>query len=174
MAVCERVPGEGRSRAQGFAGRRDAERLAEVVWRLADKLVAWERLYPGALGRFGDWSLDSASRPGGGNYRSGRRPVNVEDGDSALGRSASDALAAGGAGPAAVRGGALRLASFLATSVMGVVASASCFAPRRIGSGRSASVIALVTIVGVDPIGDYPARCRELALASPADRPDCA
>src|SRR4051794_4941107 len=83
-----------------------------------------------------------------------------------------DLLATPDAGPAAIRGGGLRVAGFLVSLVLQVVAGALLF--RHLGvadTGRYVTVVALVAIVGgLSDAGLTAIGVRELSVRDPAER----
>jgi O-antigen/teichoic acid export membrane protein len=86
--------------------------------------------------------------------------------------AAPDVLATAAAGPAAVRGGALRLAAYVASAVVVLVASALLY--RHLGpveTGRYTTAVSLVALVaGFSDLGLTAIGIRELSIRTGADR----
>lgn len=86
---------------------------------------------------------------------------------------AADVLATPAAGPAAVRGGSLRIAAFLAGALASVGSAALLF--RHLGvvdTGRYVAILSLVAIVGgVSDLGLTAVGIRETSVRSAAERP---
>jgi O-antigen/teichoic acid export membrane protein len=92
--------------------------------------------------------------------------------DAAGGESGSDVLSTSAAGPAAVRGGALRVGGYIVGTLVGVFSAALLF--RHLGvteTGRYVTALSLVAIVGaLSDLGLTAVGTRELATRPPEER----